>query len=273
MVVAVPREEATIVMAIDVSRSMEATDVSPSRLEAARTAATDFVNQLPEKFEVGLVTFSTDAHLVVPATTNRAEILNALARLHADGGTALGDAIALSIEATGINDDQSAGNPGSAPEPSTAPSPAPSADGSDNGATEDETPVVAAVVLSDGANSTGELDPMTAAEQAANQNVPVYTIALGTDSGTINMPGPFGFSETVPVPPDPQTLAAVAETTGGRFFEAPTASDLAQIYESLGSRVGYNQEQQEVTYLFAGIALAFVAVGGGLAALWFNRIP
>jgi Ca-activated chloride channel homolog len=276
MVLAVPREEATIVMAIDVSRSMDATDVSPSRLEAARAAATTFVNELPSKFKVGLVTFSTDAHLIVPATTNRAEVLDALGQLRADGGTALGDAIALSVQATGAQDAQSSTDPGSVPDPSAAPeaTPAPSADGSSgDGSAEPQAPVVATVVLSDGANSTGQLDPITAAQQAADANVPVYTIALGTDSGTVTLRDQFGLPVTMQVPPDPQTLAAVAEMTGARFFQAPTAADLAQIYQSLGSRVGYEQEQQEVTYLFAGLALAFVAAGGGLAALWFNRLP
>jgi len=274
MVLAVPREQATIVMAIDVSRSMQATDVSPTRLEAARAAATDFVNHLPAQFKVGLVSFSTEARLVVPATTNRADVLNAIARLRADGGTALGDAIELSVEATGANADSQANDPGSSPAPSTEPAPDPSGDPStDNGATQEQVPAVAAVVLSDGANSTGELDPMTAAQNAADANVPVYTIALGTATGTVSVPNPFGFAETMPVPPDPQTLAAVAEMTGARFFEAPSAADLAQIYESLGSRVGYEEEQQEVTYIFAGLALAFVVAGGGLAALWFNRFP
>jgi len=273
MVLAVPREQATVVMAIDVSRSMEATDVSPTRLDAARAAATDFVNQLPDKFKVGLVTFSTEARLVVPATTNHADVLNALARLRADGGTALGDAIALSVDATGVND-QPADNPASSPAPSTQPAPDASGDPSaGNGTTEQQPPAVATVILSDGANSTGALDPITAARQAADANVPVYTIALGTDTGTVTVPDPFGFAQTMSVPPDPQTLSAVAEMTGGRFFEAPTADDLSQIYDSLGSRVGFEQEQQEVTYIFAGLALAFVVAGGGLAALWFNRIP
>jgi Ca-activated chloride channel family protein len=272
MVVAVPREQATIVLTLDVSRSMEATDVSPTRLDAAQAAATDFVNQLPPQFKVALVTFSSSAQLLVPATTDHDDVLNAIARLRTDGGTALGDAIALSVEAAGVND-VSADDPASPPTPSTEPDPAPSDDPAVDDEAEDEAPVVATVLLSDGANSTGELDPITAAEQAAAANVPVYTIALGTDSGTVRLPNQFGFLETVPVPPDAQTLAAVAEITGARFFEAPTAGDLNEIYEALGSRVGFEEEQQEVTYLFAGLALAFVAAGGGLAALWFNRIP
>jgi Ca-activated chloride channel family protein len=271
MVVAVPREQATVMLAIDVSRSMRATDVAPTRLEAAEAAATAFVDQIPPTFKVGLVTFSTEAHLAVAPTTDRDKLKRELASLRADGGTAMGDAIALSVEA-GL----AAGNPPSSRAPSPAASPSPDAS---PGATADpsnpatETPIVATVLLSDGANSTGDLTPVEAAQRAADANVPIYTIALGTDSGTVEIPNDFGFMETVPVPPDPQTLASVAEITGGRAFQAPTADDLAQIYQALGSKVGFEQEQQDVTYMFAGLGLIFVIAGGGLAALWFNRFP
>ena len=265
MVVAVPREQATIMLTIDVSRSMRATDVSPTRLDAAVTAATAFVDQVPPTFKVGLVAFSTEARLAVTPTTDRHELRTALANLRANGGTAMGDAIALSVEAglagSGVTAD---------PNPSPAPSASPSGDSAE---TPDGTPVVATVLLSDGANSTGELSPEEAAQRAADAGVPIYTIALGTDSGTVDIPNMFGMLETVNVPPDPETLAMVAETTGGRAFEAPTAEDLAQIYQSLGSRVGFEEEQQEVTYAFAGLGLLFVVLGGGLAAVWFNRFP
>ena len=104
--------------------------------------------------------------------------------------------------------------------------------------------------------------------------MPVYTIALGTQDGTVDVQDPqTGQTRTLNVPPDTETLAAIAETTGGRFFEAPTSEDLAQIYESLGSKVGYTQQEQEVTQWFAAAALLLVLGGAGLAALWFNRIP
>ena len=103
--------------------------------------------------------------------------------------------------------------------------------------------------------------------------MPMYTIALGTADGTVEVQDPFGQTQQLQVPPDTQTLTAVAETTGGKFFSAPSAEDLAQIYESLGSKVGYTQQEQEVTQLFAGGALLFVLAGAGLAALWFNRFP
>ena len=274
LVLAVPREEATIMLTMDVSRSMRATDVDPNRLVAAQKAATDFVDRLPEQFRVGLVAFSTDARLVVEPTTDRAEIHEALASLQADGGTAMGDAIALSLEASGIEQAQASASPdpSSAPDSSATPdaSPAPDASAAPE---EDHAPVVATVVLSDGANSTGSLEPIEAAQRAADLGVPIYTIALGTEDGVVQVPNLFGMAESLPVPPDPETLATVAEMTGGRFFEAPTAEDLAAIYESLGSKVGFVEEEQEVTQLFAAAGLLLVLVGGALAAHWFNRFP
>ena len=274
LVLAVPREEATIMLTMDVSRSMRATDVDPNRLVAAQQAATDFVDRLPEQFRVGLVAFSTDARLVVQPTTDRAEIHEALASLQADGGTALGDAIALSLEASGIEQAQATASPDPSMAPDATAGPGASATPDASAPPDsDEPPVVATVVLSDGANSTGTLEPIEAAQRAADLGVPIYTIALGTEDGVVQVPNLFGIAESLPVPPDPETLATVAEMTGGRFFEAPTAEDLAAIYESLGSRVGFVDEEQEVTQLFAAAGLLFVLIGGALAAHWFNRFP
>jgi Ca-activated chloride channel family protein len=268
MTVAVPRDEATVVLAMDVSRSMLATDVDPSRLSAAKAAASSFVDQLPDGFRVGLVTFSTEARLVIAPTTDRAQVRAAIAALGADGGTALGDAIALSLEAAGAT---GAGLP-----PGATPSPDPSAaPGSTTSPGTDpaEAPLVATVLLSDGANSTGQLEPLDAASRAAALGVPVYTIALGTEDGVVEVPNDFGVLQPLSVPPDIETLAAIAETTGARFFEAPTAEDLAGIYESLGTRVGFTQQEREVTQWFAAGALVLVLTGAGLAAAWFNRFP
>ena len=270
MTMAVPREEATIILTMDVSRSMRATDVEPTRLAAAQQAASDFVDQLPETFRVGLVVFSTAPRVVVSPTTDREAIHGALDDLVADGGTALGDAIALSLDAAELTPSV---DPSAAPTPDASASPAPSASATPSPSAADEPPLVAMVLLSDGANSTGQREPADAADEAAALGVPIYTIALGTATGTVEVPNRLGELETLPVPPDTETLAAVAETTGGRFFDAPTAEDLAQIYENLGSRVGYTQEEQEVTQLFAAVALAFVVAGAGLAAHWFNRFP
>jgi len=265
MVVAVPREEATIILTLDVSRSMRATDVEPTRLAAAQKAANDFVDQLPASFKVGLVVFSTEARIALTPTTDHGQVHDAIDNLTANGGTAMGDAIELSLQAAGVTP---SGN-GTAQGP--AASPAPVSPGAS--APTKEKPLVATVLLSDGANSTGQTEPQQAADDAAAANVPVYTIALGTADGTVDVQDQFGQMQQIQVPPDTDTLAAVAETTNAKFFTAPSAEDLAQIYESLGSKVGYTQQEQEVTQLFAGAGLIFVLVGAGLAVHWFNRFP
>jgi Ca-activated chloride channel homolog len=270
-IVAVPREDATIVLTMDVSGSMLATDVAPTRLDSAKQAASTFIDQLPTTFRVGLVTFGTAANVSVTPTTDRAEILAALDGLQAEGGTALGDAIGLSLDVA-----QDAIGSGASPEASPTQSADPSADPSAAPSASpgsDEPPLVATVLLSDGANSTGRLEPDVAAREAAAAGMPVYTIALGTASGVVSVPDEFGVPQVVPVPPDTDTLAAIAETTGARSFEAPTAGDLRQIYESLGSRVGTRQESQEVTQWFAAAGLVLMVAGAGLAAHWFNRFP
>ena len=283
MTLAVPREEATVILTMDVSRSMLATDVEPSRLVAAKQAAADFVAQLPERFQVGLVAFSGEARIVVPPTTDRAQLLRSIENLTANGGTALGDAIGLSLEAAeSARTDPAASaapgasaspDPAASADPSADPSAAPDATAAPDTANPDEPPLVATVLLSDGANSTGTLEPIDAAEQAAEAGVPVYTIALGTQDGVVTVPDQLGNMRQLNVPPDTETLAEIAEITGARFFEAPTADDLAAIYESLGSKVGFTLEEQEITQWFAAGALLLVLVGGGLAALWFNRFP
>ena len=129
------------------------------------------------------------------------------------------------------------------------------------------------MLLSDGANSTGSVEPIPAAEEAAALNVPIYTIALGTADGVVTVPDELGQLQTVNVPPDTETLAQIAETTGARSFQAPTAQDLDAIYQSLGSKIGYTSQEQEVTQWFAAAGLLLVVAGAGLAAHWFNRFP
>jgi len=270
MTVDVPRDEATVILTMDVSGSMMATDVSPSRLDAAKAAATTFVDQLPAGFRVGLVAFSTDARIVLAPTGDRAQVHDAIANLTAGGGTALGDAIALSIQAAHSGQAGAVKGVGATV---PAASPAPGASSTPGSPKLDTAPLAATVLLSDGANSTGNLEPLQAASQAAAAGVPVYTIALGTADGVVDIQDNQGVMHHLSVPPDPETLASIAETTGARSFQAPTATDLATIYQSLGTKVGYTQEQQEVTQWFAAGALLLVVAGAGLAAVWFNRFP
>jgi Ca-activated chloride channel family protein len=244
--VAVPREEGTVILAIDRSGSMLATDVSPTRMAAARAAATTFVKGLPKNFKVGLVSFSDQADVVLPPTANHDQAVNALRTLEADNGTALGDAITRSVD-VGLRTLK--------------------AKVASNG-----TPLVV-LLLSDGANTTGDATPLEAAAQAAKAKVPVYTVALGTDAGTITTTSADGESRIYRVPPDPATLAAVAERTGGKFFEAADATSLQSVYNRIGSQVGTEIEQRELTAVLTGAGAFLLLAGSALSLAWFHRIP
>ncbi len=280
MVVAVPREDAAVILAIDVSGSMKATDVAPTRLDAARAAARSFIDQLPEGIRVGLVAFASRPVTLVEPTADHAELDRALAGLRALDGTAMGDALmrVLDIAETVQAGDEGAGTPDppAAPDPSPAPdnaaSPAPSsAPGS--GDTPSEEPIVAAILLSDGANSVGVAEPLDAAERAARLGVPIYTIALGTAEGQVEVQDETGQMVTLDVPPDTATLAQIAEITSATAFDAPTADQLAAVYDNLQSRIGYTEEEQEITSWFAAGALVLVVTAAGLSAAWFGRMP
>jgi Ca-activated chloride channel family protein len=285
IVVAVPREDATVLLTIDVSGSMKATDVEPTRLAAAQAAALSFIEQLPEGIRVGVVSFASRPQTLVEPTSDHEEAAEAIERLSAQDGTAMGDALMTVLD---IAEEIQAGtedNPTATPSPGTddeTASPAPDA-GAEPGAsaapdspidTPSDEPLVAAILLSDGANSVGTAEPVDAAERAAELGVPVYTIALGTDAGEVTVDDPFtGQPVTLDVPPDRETLAQIAEITSAQAFDAPTAEDLKAVYDSLQSRVGFTEEEQEVTAWFAGAGLVLVVIAAGLSALWFGRIP
>lgn len=244
-----PVERATVVLAMDVSTSMEATDVEPSRLAAARAAGERFLDEIPDDMRVGLVTFSSQAQVLVPPTSDHEAVRAALQTLTPDGGTALGDAIAASVELKRQGGRVLA------------------ADGSEGG------PPTAVVLLSDGAASPDTLDPLEAARTASAAGVKVYTVALGTDAGTVTLTDDFGNPQTVPVPPDRRTLSNVADTTGGQFFEAPSQASAEQVYADLGSDIGYTEKKTDVTFAFAAGGAVLLLLAGGLSALWFNRLP
>ncbi len=289
MVVAVPREDATVILAMDVSGSMRATDVSPSRLDAARASARSFIDQLPENIRVGLVSFASEPVTLVAPTTDRATLNDAIDTLAARDGTAMGDAlmevldIAESVQIEGSEaPDASAGpsaDPSTAPDPSGSPAtdPGGSPDPSGSPTTPLDQPsgqpLVAAILLSDGANSVGEADPIDAANRAATLSVPIYTIALGTPDGEVEVQDRFGQTVTLPVPPDTQTLEEIASITGAIAFDAPTAEELRGVYDNLQSRIGFTEERQEVTFALVGAGLLLVLAGAGLSALWFGRLP
>ena len=237
----VPRERATVVLAVDTSLSMEASDVAPTRLQAAQAAAASFLDKVPATVNVGLVTFNAGASLRVPPTTDRQAVRDALARLELDERTAIGEAIFTSLDAL------------------NAVPPA-----------EDGSAVPAAiVVMSDGTTTNGRPDAL-AATAAAEAGVPVSTIAFGTDQGVIRIPGQYG---VVPVPVDRRALAAIADATGGRFYEAATEGELRDTYAAIGSSVGYTTEDTEVTAWFVGAGLVALFLAGGLSLAWFSRLP
>jgi Ca-activated chloride channel family protein len=242
--VSVPREEATIVLAIDVSRSMKATDVEPTRLDAARAAARDFLAEVPEKFRVGVVSFASRAAVGVPPTADRTLVEDALDSLAPGEGTAIGDAVALSLRV---------GQAGaSAAEPP---------------------PPRAIVLLSDGARDGGRIDPADAAKDAKEQGVPVYSVLVGTSNGTVEETLTGGYRRIIRVPPSPETLEAISSTSGGELFRAPDAKALSVVYDELGSRLGRRDEQREITDVFAGVAAVFLLVAGCVSAFLFRSVP
>jgi Ca-activated chloride channel homolog len=241
--VSVPREEATIVLAMDVSRSMKATDVQPTRLDAARVAAKTFLDQVPEKFRVGVVSFATRAAVAVPPTEDRALVATALDTLKPGEGTAIGDAVALSLRV---------GRPKQA---------------------DAQIPPRAIVVISDGARDGGRVDPQEAAQQAKRRGVPVYTVLVGTPTGVVEERLPGGLRRIIQVPISPETLQQVATMSGGQFFAAPDAEELSRVHEELGSRLGTKKQDREITDVFAALAAAFLLVGATTSAFLFQRVP
>jgi Ca-activated chloride channel family protein len=265
--VPVPREEATVMLVVDVSGSMEADDVKPTRLDAAREAAGRFLDKLPARFQVGLVVFSSEAETLVPPTTDRTAIRDALAALRADGSTAMGDGLSNALDAIEAARQAAAGSRGGA-------GATPDQGGSGNGGTQpgSKAPPAVTLLLSDGANMAG-VNPLAQAERARELGVPVYTIALGTADGVLQRRDAFGGLRLQPVPPDPETLARIAETTNARFFQAPTSNNLNQVYDSLGSHIGFRTEEREVTAAFAAAALILLAAAGALRARRAARLP
>jgi Ca-activated chloride channel homolog len=239
--VRVPRERATVVMAVDVSLSMQATDIEPDRFRAMQKAAKEFVDVLPGRINLGLVSFAGTATNLVPPTTDRAQVANAIDHLDLAESTAIGEAIFTSL--TAIENFQS----------------------TIDTATED-LPPARIVLLSDGYNTVGRADTQ-AIDAARAAGVPVSTIAFGTDYGTLDLEG-----ETVPVPVDRTTLKAIADDTGGSYSEAASASELEQVYADLGSQIGYTTEPKDVSYWFVRGGVLLALIGACLSLLWTNRL-
>jgi len=234
----VPRETATVMLAIDVSQSMRATDVEPTRLRAAQRAVRAFVDSLPKRFRLGLVSFAGNAQVLVPPTHERSLVRNAVTHLQLQQQTAIGEAIYASIGAI-----------------ENSPL--------DRG----KRPPARIVLLSDGATNAGRPNAEAAAA-AKKRGVRVSTIAFGTDSGTVVVQ-----DEVVPVPADREALKKIADETGGRFATAATEHDLRKTYEDLGSRLAEVTRKREVTVWFVGAALLFGLAAAGASLAWTSRLP
>ena len=239
------KERATILLTLDTSGSMSATDVAPSRLEAMKEQATTFVKNLPDGIQIGLVTYSGSARLLVPPTTDTAPVLNALGSLTVGGATATADGITTALSAI-------AGVP--------------------NGTTGKPTPAVI-VLMSDGTPTAaeGSPDPVAAADTAAaeakSKSVPIDTIAFGTSGGVVDVRG-----QQVPVPSDPQAMARIAAESGGRTFTAETSAQLGSIYDQIGRDVGFVTQTRELTAAFAGAALLVALLAAAGALFWTQRL-
>jgi Ca-activated chloride channel homolog len=254
--VSVPREEATVILAMDVSRSMKAKDVEPTRLDAARAAAEGFLVQVPEKFRVGVVSFATRAAVGVPPTHDRSLVEAALDSLAPGEGTAIGDAVALSIRVGQPEEQQDERE-----------------EGTGTGDEEEDVIPRAIVLISDGAQDGGSVEPAKAAEEAKERGIPVHTVLVGTPDGVVEERLTGGFERIIRVPPSPETLQMLAEATGGQFFTALDDERLREVYEELGSRLGEREESREITDVFAGAASVLLLLGGALSAFLFRRTP
>jgi Ca-activated chloride channel homolog len=243
----VPREGATVVLALDVSGSMDAKDVKPTRLAAADAAMAQFVKDLPSKYRVALVTFSSRPTVKVPPTYDHKLILQALPTKTELEGSAVSDGAATAVLVASKAVGKS--KPG-APHPPAA-----------------------VLLLSDGAQNAGRLKPADAIAQARKLDVPVSTIALGTADGMVyqKLPG-SKYTEQHAVPASPAQLRALAQGTNGRFFKAGSSTAVKQVYKDLGSRLAHQHKKREITQWWALGALGFILCGAVLSGIWFRRL-
>ena len=234
----VPRERATVVLAIDSSNSMLSADVEPDRLGAARSAARGFLKQIPDTFQVGVVAFGARARILSAPTIDRQAVREALDSLEPSRGTLLGDGLMRALEARELVVNESG---------------------------QDPAPMVV-LLLSDGNDTGSEVPPQEAAQQARELGIKVHTIALGVGEGI----GPNGKRYRAP---DVEGLRGIAATTSGRFFVTPTAGELNDVYASLGSSLGRVRQHREITVAFVGGGALLLALSGIASAAWFKRVP
>jgi Ca-activated chloride channel homolog len=274
-------ERASVILVIDTSRSMQARDVRPTRLAAAQEAVRVFLDRVPDRLRVGLIVFAGEAQVAAPPTSDHDLVLqsvDSIGEFLIYGGTAIGDALAAAVELGKQSVDQPESDGQTA-----APAPATrilaswrEAQSLDSDSDSESESLVSILFLSDGAQTRGILEPLQGAGLAKEAGFPVYTVALGTPEGAIRRGFGYGSGspdQMIPVPPDPDTLRAIAETTGGAFSEARTAESLETAYENLGSSLGREPGQSEITFILVAIAAALLVAAGALSAVWSPRLP
>jgi Ca-activated chloride channel family protein len=234
--IAVPNERASVMLVTDTSGSMNATDVEPSRIDAARAAGERFLDEVPDQLQVGLVGYSDGTHTILRPTAEHEQVRATLDRLRADGGTATGEALAGALDAFGPRGE----NP----------------------------PPAAIVLISDGATTSGR-DPVEVSREARAAGIPISTVAFGTADGALQLPD----GRTQAVPPDPESLRQIAEASGGRAFTAADGGSLEEVYEDLGSQIGTREETREITAGFAGASILLLAGALGTALRWRGKLP
>jgi Ca-activated chloride channel homolog len=240
--VAVPVERASIVLATDVSGSMLAKDVKPTRLIAAKQAARRFVDKVPSRVNIGVLAFNGTPTVLHSPTRDRDAIRAAINGMTSSGATATGEAIAAGVQMLRPTGSQSS-----------------------------RRPPAAMLLLSDGASTRGR-DPIEQAQAARKLGVRVYTVALGTSNGTITIKRKDGTTTSRPVPPDPGSLKEIARVSRGKAYTAGSTNRLEEIYEQLGSELGHRKEKRQITSVFAGGGLVLLLTGMALSMRYFGRI-
>jgi Ca-activated chloride channel homolog len=264
--VTLPSNRGTVILALDISGSMRAIDIKPSRFDAAKAAAKAFIAKQPRNVRIGLVAFSSTATLVQPPTTRREDLEASMDRLRTQRGTAVGSGILVSLDAI-FEDD-----PGYKPPAPNDPLAPGAAQADPNAAPPAAAPgsytAAAIVLLSDGQSNTGP-NPLDAADQASGRGVRVFTIGVGSSRGDTVLAEGRAFRVQL----DEDSLKKIAQNTAGAYYRADNEADLLRIYEALGTRLVVGKQKTEVTALFAGFALVLMLVGGALSLLWFQRLP
>jgi Ca-activated chloride channel family protein len=259
-VLGVPRQEGIVVLAFDVSGSMAADDMEPTRMEAAKAAASAFVARQPEGVIVGVVAFSDSGLSVQAPTSDQAAVLAAIARLHPERGTSLTEGIAAALDAIVATEDDAVQGYYTNRSPSPDATFVPVDPGSHGSAV--------VVLLTDG-EATGDRDPLAGARTAADHGIRVHTVGVGSAAGAIIDVEGFRVHTQL----DEPTLRAIAELTGGTYQVAASADELLAVYDALDTRLTFRSETLEVTALVAGLGLAWLVLGGVAGLAWLGRLP